>query len=144
MKARQKWGISLAILSLVTALTGCGGGSEGASGDTKELNVLGWEGYADPSFIKDFEAKNNVKVNATYAGSTDELIAKVKSGGGAVYDLIIASSDVAQILNESGALASIKVENLSNYKDIAEPLKQVNTKTADGGHYGVPMAWGPN
>ncbi|MGO0059549.1 hypothetical protein ACTID9_06000 [Brevibacillus fluminis] len=71
MKAQRKWGIGL----------------------------LGWEGYADPSFIKDFEAKYNVEVSATYAGSTDEIIAKTKGGGGSVYDRIIVSSDVAKALN---------------------------------------------
>ncbi|MET3291213.1 UNVERIFIED_CONTAM: spermidine/putrescine-binding protein [Brevibacillus sp. OAP136] len=145
MRARRKWGIGVAILSLLTvAVAGCGGSSEGASGKKTQISVLGWEGYADPSFIKDFEAKYNVEVSATYAGSTDEIIAKMKGGGGSVYDLIIASSDVAKALNDSNLLDSINLEHINNYKDIAEPLKQVNTKKADGSLYGIPMAWGPN
>lgn len=144
MKKLKTWGICTVILSLVVALTGCGSSSEESTGEPVELSVLGWEGYADESFIKDFEAKYNVKVNATYAGSTDEIIAKVKSGGGSVYDVIIASSDVAQTLNDSNLLSSINTGNISHYQDIAEPLRQVKAQKADGSIYGIPMAWGPN
>ncbi|HVI50501.1 MAG TPA: hypothetical protein VM661_04755 [Candidatus Sulfotelmatobacter sp.] len=33
-----------------------------------DLNILTWKGYADSSFIQDFEAVNRSKVTATYVG----------------------------------------------------------------------------
>ncbi len=40
---------------------------------TPTLNLLVWEGYADPSYVKAFEEQNHCKVSASYMGSSDEL-----------------------------------------------------------------------
>jgi len=40
---------------------------------TPSLNLLVWEGYADPSFVKAFEDENQCKISASYMGSSDEL-----------------------------------------------------------------------
>ena len=42
------------------------------------LNLLVWEGYADPSFVKAFEEANHCRVSASYMGSSDELVAKLR------------------------------------------------------------------
>ena len=45
------------------------------------LNLLVWEGYADPSYVHDFEQQYHCKVSASYMGSDDELVAKLKALG---------------------------------------------------------------
>ncbi len=35
---------------------------------TPTLNLLVWEGYADPSYVKAFEEQNHCKVSASYMG----------------------------------------------------------------------------
>src|SRR5262245_42359106 len=62
-----------------------------------EINVLVWEGYADQSFVKDFEAESGCKLSATYVGSNDDFAPKLAAGGG-VYDLLSVSSDAANVL----------------------------------------------
>ncbi len=47
---------------------------------TPTLNLLVWEGYADPSFVHAFEEQNHCKVSASYMGSSDELVAKLRGG----------------------------------------------------------------
>ena len=42
---------------------------------TPTLNLLVWEGYADPSYVKAFEEQNHCKVSASYMGSSDALVA---------------------------------------------------------------------
>lgn len=37
-----------------------------------ELAFLGWEGYADQSFVAEFEKETGCKVTATYVGSNDD------------------------------------------------------------------------
>ena len=59
------------------------------------LNLLVWEGYADPSFVQAFEEANHCKVSASYMGSSDELMAKLRGGSAGNYDVISPSSDVA-------------------------------------------------
>ena len=58
------------------------------------LNLLVWEGYADPSFVKAFEEQHHCKVSASYMGSSDELVAKLRGGSAGNYDVISPSSDV--------------------------------------------------
>ena len=66
-----------------------------------------WEGYTDTLFTKPFEEACGVKVNATYMGSSDDLVAKLRAGGAETIDLISPSSDAATAIIEAGlALAA--------------------------------------
>ncbi|TJY41560.1 ABC transporter substrate-binding protein [Cohnella pontilimi] len=125
------------------AASGSGGGSNaGTSGKT--LNLLTWEGYADPKFIKGFEDKFGVKVTATYFGSSDELVAKLKGGGGDTFDVISPSSDVAAYLLHEGLVAPINLDHVPNYANLASKLKDMKDVQQDGKVYGVPFTWGPD
>jgi putative spermidine/putrescine transport system substrate-binding protein/spermidine/putrescine transport system substrate-binding protein len=46
--------------------------------ETPTLNLLVWEGYADPSFVKGFEEQCKCQVAASYMGSIDKLVAKLR------------------------------------------------------------------
>ena len=46
-----------------------------AQGEGK-LNIVDWEGYTDPSFVKAFEKQTGCKVNDTFAGTSDEMFTK--------------------------------------------------------------------
>ena len=74
------------------ALVACGGSSDSSDNTSKgpdvnakgegKLNMVMWEGYADPSYVKQFEQQSGCKVNAVPAGSSDEMFTKFRSGGG--------------------------------------------------------------
>jgi hypothetical protein len=72
------------------------------------LNLLVWEGYAVPSFLKALEDQYKCKVNAAYMGSSDELVAKLRGGSASNYDVISPSSDVATSIAESGLALEIR------------------------------------
>lgn len=110
---------------------------------TTELNLLVWEGFADPAIISDYEEEYGVKVNAVYFGSSDELLAKLKSGGGSTYDLISPSGDLSGLLVDEGMLEPITIGNIKNFADIDDSLKLEEVEK-DGEVYGVPYVWGPN
>src|SRR5581483_11719895 len=71
------------------------------------LNLLVWEGYADPSFVKTFEDENHCKISASYMGSSDELVAKLRGGSAGNYDVISPSSDVATSIATTGLAAPL-------------------------------------
>src|SRR5262245_23339928 len=79
----------------------------------KNLTLLVWEGYADPSFIRGFEEKCGCKVSASYMGSSDELVAKLRGGGSSNYDVISPSSDVATMIVSSGLAAPVDLDRKS-------------------------------
>jgi hypothetical protein len=64
-----------------------------------------WEGYADPSYVEVFEDENHGKVSASYMGSSDELVAKLRGGSAGTCDVISPSSDVAIMIATSNLAA---------------------------------------
>src|SRR5207249_1582409 len=80
--------ILLGILALALAGSACRKKEEA-------LSLLVWEGYSDPSFVQAFEQRHHCKVQASYMGSSDELVAKLRGGSASNYDVLSPSSVVA-------------------------------------------------
>ncbi len=111
---------------------------------TPTLNLLVWEGYADPSYVKAFEAQNHCKVSASYMGSSDELVAKLRGGSPGTYDVISPSSDVATMIATSGLAAPLDLGKLPSYGQLSPQLTSLSLVRVKGDVYGVPFMWGPN
>ncbi len=111
---------------------------------TPTLNLLVWEGYADPSFMKAFEEQNHCKVSASYMGSSDELVAKLRGGSAGNYDVISPSSDVATMISEGGLATPLDLAKLAAYTQLSPKLRAMPLVRVNGNVYGVPFMWGPN
>ena len=111
---------------------------------TPTLNLLVWEGYADPSFMKAFEEQNHCKVSASYMGSSDELVAKLRGGSAGNYDVISPSSDVATMISEGGMATPLDLAKLAAYTQLSPKLRAMPLVRVNGNVYGVPFMWGPN
>src|SRR5437764_759616 len=128
-----------------------GGGSTSAAkgidvngpGEGK-LNVVDWEGYTDPSFVKAFTKQTGCKVNSVYAGSSDEMFTKFTSAGGGQYDLASFSGDASLRAIKSGAVAPVDTSKLTNFSSLAPQLQSPPFNTVDGKHYGISFMWGAN
>src|SRR5262245_56159592 len=83
-----------------------------------QLRIIGWEGYMDASFTKAFEEKHHCKIVATYAGSSDEMYAKIKAGGGKTYDMVTASGDLTRRLFDSDLLEKVDLDKVPNHKHL--------------------------
>ena len=108
------------------------------------LSLLVWEGYADPSFIRPFEARCRCKVSAAYMGSSDELIAKLRGGTLSNYDVISPSSDVAATMITAGLAAPLDLAKIPSYDSLMPVLTSLPLVKNQGNVYGVPFQWGPN
>lgn len=108
------------------------------------LTAIVWEGYTDPSFTQTFEEQTGCDIKATYAGSSDEMFAKFRTGGGRNYDLISASGDITERLYKAGLVRPIDTRKLENYDRVFESFQGGKWNTFDGIPYGVTFAWGPN
>src|SRR5437588_8112658 len=111
---------------------------------TPTLNLLVWEGYADPSFIKAFEEQNHCKISASYMGSSDELMAKLRGGSAGNYDVISPSSDVASSIATAGLAAPLDLAKIPSYSQLSPQLASLPLVRASGQVYGVPFMWGPD
>jgi spermidine/putrescine-binding protein len=110
----------------------------------ESLSLLVWEGYADPSFIRAFEEAHHCKVAASYMGSSDDLVAKLRGGSASNYDVISPSSDVASAIAHTGLAESLDLAKLPSYPQLAPKLRDLPLVKANGHVFGVPFMWGPN
>jgi spermidine/putrescine-binding protein len=108
------------------------------------LSLLVWEGYADPSFVHAFEEATHCKVVASYMGSSDELVAKLRGGSASSYDVISPSSDVATMIAHAGLAEPLDLERLPSYTQLSLKLRELPLVHSGSKTYGVPFMWGPN
>ncbi len=125
----------LLLLSLVL-LTACGGSKE----EKNELYLFNWSDYIPDELITNFEAETGIKVVTDYYSSNEEMYAKVKAGG-AGYDIVVPSTDYAEIMMNQGMLEKLDKSKLPNIDQLNEELasKIVFDKEHD---YVIPYAVG--
>jgi putative spermidine/putrescine transport system substrate-binding protein len=145
-----------ALTLCLAVVVGCGGGSgsnsasSGGSLPTSigkgegQLNVIAWEGYTQPEWVKPFEQQTGCKVNAKYAGSSDEMVTLMRQGGGSQYDLVSASGDASLRLIRGGDVKPVNVNLIPGWRNFIPQLKSPPHNTVDGKHYGISLQWGPN
>ena len=90
-----------------------------------------WEGYTDTLFAQPFEDACGVKVNATYMGSSDDLVAKLRAGGAETIDLISPSSDAATAIIDAGLAARSTSARIPSYNDLSEGFRNLKVARKD-------------
>src|SRR6202451_4529655 len=111
---------------------------------TPTLNLLVWEGYADPVFVQAFEQQHHCKISASYMGSSDELVAKLRGGSAGNYDVISPSSDVATSIASAGLAAPLDLTKIPSYGQLSPQLTSLSLVRMKSQVYGVPFMWGPD
>jgi len=127
----------LTLLTLIVFATSC-------TKKTPTLNLLVWEGYADPAFVKAFEEEHHCKISASYMGSSDELVAKLRGGSAGNYDVISPSSDVATSIASAALAAPLDLSKIPSYAQLSPQLTSLPLVRMKGQVYGVPFMWGPD
>ncbi len=132
----RRLAFSLSLFAFVVLLGSCGK-------KTPTLNLLVWEGYADPSFVQAFEEKYHCKISASYMGSSDELVAKLRGGSAGNYDVISPSSDVATSIAAAGLALPLDLAQIPSYGRLSPQLTSLPLVRIKEKVYGVPFMWGP-
>ena len=148
--------IHLLLIALVAALLvpavavsrGSGSSLPAAIGKGEgSLNLIEWSAYSDPSFAKKFEQQTGCTIHRKDAGSSNEMVALMRSGGGGgggQYDLVSASGDASLRLIYGGDLQPVNVRLIPAWKNFLPAFKSPAHNTVNGVHYGVSVQWGPN
>jgi putative spermidine/putrescine transport system substrate-binding protein len=106
-----------------------------------DLYMVVWDGYAENQWIAPFQKQSGCTVHAETAGSSDEMVADVKSGR---YDVVSASGDASLRMIASGDVAPVDVSKVPSYAQIYPTLKNRPWNSADGVPYGIPQGRGAN
>jgi putative spermidine/putrescine transport system substrate-binding protein len=166
--------ITTVVLGASLALAGCGRKEESVTGEAMmastapegALNIVAWagsveRGEADSRFdwVSGFEAQTGCRVTVTTAGTSEEMIALLQSGGpqpsppgdaswpppgNAPFDLVVTSGDASIRLIRAGMVLPVDITRVPSYDTIDERLQTASWHFLDGKHYGVPYQWGPN
>src|SRR5918912_1164183 len=107
------------------------------------LSLVAWEGYAQDQWVKPFQQQTGCMVKRKYAGSSDEMVTLVRSGG-SQYDLVSASGDASLRLIKGGDVRPVNPNLIPDYKNFIPALQTPPHNTVTGVHYGISLQWGPN
>jgi putative spermidine/putrescine transport system substrate-binding protein len=105
------------------------------------LDMVVWDGYAENQWVVPFEKQTRCTVHADVAGSSDEMVADVKSGR---YDVVSASGDASLRLIASGDVAPIDVSKVPSYAQIYPDLTNQPWNSVNHVPYGIPHGRGAN
>jgi spermidine/putrescine transport system substrate-binding protein len=104
----------------------------------KSINVLAWPSVMDAEYFQEFEKKTGIKVYLTYFDSYEELVVKLRAGGGD-YDLVMAADYVVNILKEEGLVKKIDRQKIDFWQSLYKPLLGLYYDRLN--EYTIPFAW---
>jgi putative spermidine/putrescine transport system substrate-binding protein len=149
--AKIDWALGAVLTAMVVGVSACGSSSSSSTSTLPTavgagegaLNLIAWEGYAEPAWVKPFEKQTGCVVHAKYAGSSDEMVSLMRQSGGA-YDMVSASGDASLRLISGGNVRAMNVNLVPEWKNFIPQLKSPPHNTVNGVHYGISLQWGPN
>ena len=110
----------------------------------KELRILAWEGYADPDWVKEFEAQTGADVSVVFIGTDDEIWAKIKGSEGKDFDLFAVNTAQLQRYIDAGLTTPYDLEKVPNQKETLprfQDLTKVTGVMRDGKVHAIPYAF---
>jgi putative spermidine/putrescine transport system substrate-binding protein len=165
----RRLGVGVGAAALAMAVAACGSSSSGGSGGTGAsgtagltaptandpiptsigkgegtLNLIAWEGYTQPQWVKPFEQQTGCQVHPKYAGSSNEMVSLMAHGGGGQYDMVSASGDADLRLIYAGDVRPINTALVPQITNFHSFLQAPAFNTIDGKHYGTSLQFGPN
>jgi putative spermidine/putrescine transport system substrate-binding protein len=148
--------LSIVVLGVATVTSGAGA-SSGLTAPTAgmkpqasvgkgegSLNLIAWEGYVQPQWVKPFTKATGCVVHAKYAGSSGEMVSLMANGGGGQYDLVSASGDADLRLIYGGDVKPVNMSLIPSWKQFRPFLQAPSFNTIKGVHFGVSLQFGPN
>ena len=120
---------------------GGSGGGGGGGGSSDEINILSWEGYHAPAWIKEFTDKTGIKVNVTNVGSPAEMFSKVKASPGQ-FDIVYNTAGWYDQYVQSDLIIPIDESKVPNVKEISDAFPWRDATSVKGTNYGILYTWG--
>jgi len=120
----------------IQPLTSAAATGEGA------LNPTARGGYVQTLWQKPFEDATGCKISYKDAGSSDEMVSLMASGGS--WDMVSASGDADLRLIYNGSVKPMNMDLIPDWKNFQTKFQSPPFNTINNIHYGVSLQWGPN
>lgn len=109
--------------------------------EEKVLNIYNWSDYIGDDTIKNFEKETGIKVRYDVFDSNEILHAKLVAGKSG-YDIVMPSSNWAQLQLEGGLLRPLDKSKLPNLVNLDRTLNAKVSKIDPGNKHLVIWLWG--
>lgn len=106
----------------------------------KELNVFVWTEYMPDTVFKAFENEFGVKVNVTTYSSNEDMLAKIKGSNEGIYDIVVPSDYMVQMMISEGLLQKIDKAKMTNLTNMDTAF--LNQDFDPGNEYSIPYMGG--
>jgi len=108
------------------------------------LRILTWEGYAPEELVKKFTDETGIKVQVSYIGDNNELIAKMAATNGVGYDLVSPTLNyVSNSQKEFGIYKPVDISKLKKDQFIKAYFDSILEQSKyEGESYALPFVWG--
>jgi len=149
MRKIRKGHVLVAVLAAALCVPASGAGtanglpSKIGKGEGK-LTMIAWEGYLDAKWVKPFVKQTGCKIQPKYAGTSDEMVTLMRTGGGGQYDMVSASGDASLRLAYGKDVQPVNVSLVPSWKQFYKAFQSPPNNTVGGQHYGISLQWGPN
>ena len=127
-------------------LVACGSTSEEpaveatTSEDEKVLRIYNWDTYIDPTILEDFEDEFGVTIEYDTFENNEVLLDRLQNDETAVYDIIIPTDYMVDIMRQQSLLAQLNKENIPNFSNIDPTF--IDPSFDIGNRHCVPYQWG--
>ena len=106
----------------------------------KVVNVYAWAGEISDDLVKQFEDETGIKVNFSTYQSNEVMLAKLRAGSMASYDVVMPSSYFVDRLRKADMLAELDKSKLPNWKNLSPEF--LNPAYDSESKYSAPFIWG--
>jgi spermidine/putrescine-binding protein len=119
-------------------------GIQSASAQSRHLNYFTWETFSREIFQKDAQERLGISIKPTLYASADEMVAKLRAGGGRLYDMCVPVHSHVKIAAQVGVIEPLDRSKLTNLGQVFTEFRDMPDWSVDGKTYGVPFVWGAN
>ncbi len=108
------------------------------------LNFFGYDGEQGQNVAKLFLEKNNIQLNATFAGAADETLTRFNTGGRGSMDVLTMNKDFQRSIIDSRTelFQALDLNRIPNAAGLFRAFKDAPWLVKDGKTYGLPIIWG--
>ena len=109
-----------------------------------DLNFLGWDGEHGGNVAKDFLAKNNIVMQASFQSAADEALTRFNTGGRGAMDLLTPNKDFQKAILQAGVelFQPLDLSRIPTAAGLFPAFKDAPWLVRDGATYGIPIIWG--
>lgn len=108
------------------------------------LNFFGYDGEQGQNVAKSFLEKNNIQLNASFAGAADETLTRFNTGGRGSMDILTMNKDFQRSIIDSKTelFQALDLSRIPNAAGLFRAFKDAPWLVRDGKTYGLPIIWG--